>query len=298
MRKLIYLLMIFGLFILGGCNLFSGLDNEDLDGSSFDYKLEESMASGDYATVVSLIDSKIAGSTELSAIDSEVETALGNDGSVDWTSSGAIEVYYEGITDYLNDNISNPNVKEYIDLKLTLAEAQLGLSGLKMTDIISQLTKSTKSTTKATSNVTIGELIPSGLNREKLTEAITTYLISLPSAQMLSDYEINYLNAALSSAISSIHRFLEIFTEDPSADILVWKTYSPTLQSDWENERDRAILEIFSAKILLNLYGTGSGLIDQEDLNDINQNIDDILAQIYFDDLSEYNTFKATIGLD
>lgn len=86
MKKWIYLLMIFGLFILGGCNLFSGLDEEDLDGSSFDYKLEESMASGDYATVVSLIDNKIAGSSELSLIDNQVETALGNDGSVDWTS--------------------------------------------------------------------------------------------------------------------------------------------------------------------------------------------------------------------
>ena len=92
MKKWIYLLMIFGLFILGGCNLFSGLDEEDLDGSSFDYKLEESMASGDYATVVSLIDNKIAGSSELSLIDNQVETALGNDGSVDWTSLGAIEV--------------------------------------------------------------------------------------------------------------------------------------------------------------------------------------------------------------
>lgn len=298
MKKWIYLLMIFGLFILGGCNLFSGLDEEDLDGSSFDYKLEESMASGDYATVVSLIDSKIAGSTELSAIDSEVETALGNNSSVDWTSSGAIEVYYEGITDYLSDNISNPNVKEYIDLKLTLAEAQLGLSGLKMTDIISQLTKSAKSTTKATSDITIGQLIPSGLNREKLTEAITTYLISLPSAQMLEEYEINYLNAALSSAISSIHRFLEVFTEDPSAETLVWKSYNSTLQEEWNLERGRAVLEIISAKILLNLYGTGSGLIDQEDLNDINANIDDILAQIYFNTSGDYDTFKATIGLD
>ena len=215
MKKWIYLLMIFGLFILGGCNLFSGLDEEDLDGSSFDYKLEESMASGDYATVVSLIDNKIAGSSELSLIDNQVETALGNDGSVDWTSLGAIEVYYEGITDYLNNNISNPNVKEYIDLKLTLAEAQLGLSELKMTDIIAQLTEATKSTT---------------------TAAITTYLISLPSTQMLNDYEINYLNAALSSAISSIHRFLEVFTEDPSVETLVWKSYSTTLQSEWNTE--------------------------------------------------------------
>lgn len=297
MRKLIYLLMIFGLFILGGCNLFSGLDKEDLDGSSFDYKLEESMASGDYRTVVSLIDSKIAGSTELSAIDSEVKTALGNDGSIDWTSSGAIGIYYEGITDYLNDNISNPNVKEYINLKLTLAGAQLGLSNLKMTDIIAKLTEANKSTTKASSSVKIGKLIPSGLDRENLTNAINTYLISLPSVQMLSDYEINYLNAALSSAISSIHRFLEVFTEDPSAETLVWKPYSGTLQSEWNTKRDRAVLEIIAAKKLLNLYGTGSGLIDQGDLNDINANIDDILADINFTSSPGYDAFKITIGL-
>lgn len=297
MKKWIYLLMIFGLFILGGCNLFSGLDEEDLDGSSFDYKLEESMASGDYATVVSLIDNKIAGSSELSLIDNQVETALGNDSSVDWTSLGAIEVYYEGITDYLNNNISNPNVKEYIDLKLTLAEAQLGLSELKMTDIIAQLTEATKSTTKAPSTITIGKLIPAGLDRDSLTAAITTYLISLPSTQMLNDYEINYLNAALSSAISSIHRFLEVFTEDPSVETLVWKSYSTTLQSEWNTERDRAVLEIIAAKNLLNLYGVGSGVIDQGDLDDINANINSILNQIDFDNEGEYNTFRSTIGL-
>ena len=72
MKKWIYLLMIFGLFILGGCNLFSGLDEEDLDGSSFDYKLEESMASGDYATVVSLITNKIASTPELKIIDDKI----------------------------------------------------------------------------------------------------------------------------------------------------------------------------------------------------------------------------------
>ena len=264
---------------------------------SFDYKLEESMASGDYDTVVSLIDNKIAGSSELSLIDNQVETALGNDGSVDWTSSGAIEVYYEGITDYLNDNISNPNVKEYVDLKLTLAEAQLGLSGLKMTDIIAQLTEATKSTTKAPSTIKIGKLIPAGLDRDNLTAAINTYLISLPSAQMLDEYEINYLNAALSSAISSIHTFLGVFTEDPSAETLVWKSYSPTLQTEWNAKRDRAVLEIIAAQKLLNLYGTGSGLIDLEDLTDINTNIDDILGNIYFDTPEKYNTFKTTIGL-
>ena len=73
MKKWIYLLMIFGLFILGGCNLFSGLDEEDLDGSSFDYKLEESMASGDYATVVSLVTNKIASTPELKIIDDELK---------------------------------------------------------------------------------------------------------------------------------------------------------------------------------------------------------------------------------
>ena len=264
---------------------------------SFDYKLEESMASGDYDTVVSLIDNKIAGSSELSLIDNQVETALGNDGSVDWTSSGAIEVYYEGITDYLNDNISNPNVKEYVDLKLTLAEAQLGLSGLKMTDIIAQLTEATKSTTKAPSTIKIGKLIPAGLDRDNLTAAINTYLISLPSAQMLDEYEINYLNAALSSAISSIHTFLGVFTEDPSAETLVWKSYSPTLQTEWNAKKDRAVLEIIAAKKLLNLYGTGSGLIDLEDLTDINENIVDILNRINFADKDEYDTFRTAIGI-
>ena len=65
--------MIFGLFILGGCNLFSGLDEEDLDGSSFDYKLEESMASGDYNEVTKLVAEKIAGTPDLKAIDNTLK---------------------------------------------------------------------------------------------------------------------------------------------------------------------------------------------------------------------------------
>ena len=62
-------------------------------------------------------------------------------------------------------------------------------------------------------------------------------------------------------------------------------------------ERDRADLELIAAKNLLNLYGVGSGVIDQGDLDDINANINSILNQIDFDNEGEYNTFRSTIGL-
>ena len=96
MKKWIYLLMIFGLFILGGCNLFSGLDEEDLDGSSFDYKLEESMASGDYATVVSLITNKIASTPELKIIDDKLKEY-----EPDWETATTtqLEDYYDEFSD-------------------------------------------------------------------------------------------------------------------------------------------------------------------------------------------------------
>ena len=111
--------MIFGLFILGGCNLFSGLDEEDLDGSSFDYKLEESMASGDYATVVSLVTNKIASTPELKIIDDELKEY-----EPDWETATTTQLkdYYDELIIYYNTH-SSEAVDNYIELKLNEAGA-------------------------------------------------------------------------------------------------------------------------------------------------------------------------------
>ena len=54
------------------------------------------------------------------------------------------------------------------------------------------------------------------MDREYLTEAISNYIKVLPTsdvsyAKLREELENNYLNAALSSAISAVDRFIKIF---------------------------------------------------------------------------------------
>ena len=122
MKKWIYLLMIFGLFILGGCNLFSGLDEEDLDGSSFDYKLEESMASGDYGTVISLVTNKIASTPELKIIDDELKEY-----EPDWETATTTQ-----LKDYYDELII---LEPYSNIEKIQTELNLDLSNISKNQI-------------------------------------------------------------------------------------------------------------------------------------------------------------------
>ena len=233
MKKWIYLLMIFGLFILGGCNLFSGLDEEDLDGSSFDYKLEESMASGDYATVVSLVTNKIASTLELKIIDDELKEY-----EPDWETATTTQLkdYYDELIIYYNTH-SSEAVDNYIELKLNEAGANLGLAGLKMTDIVAQITNATKSTTKVVdeSAIELGELVPNGLNGVYLDKAIRAYIMGLPMDELRENLELYYLNGSLSSAISAVNRAVQIFAVDPNANEIIFKPFRYRRISNYSN---------------------------------------------------------------
>lgn len=301
MKKWIYLLMIFGLFILGGCNLFSGLDNEDLDGSSFDYKLEESMASGDYGTVVNLVANKIAGTPELKAIDDVLKGYEPDD----WTTATDTELttYYNQLKSYYASN-SSASVDYYIELKLNEAGANLGLAGLKMTDIVAQITEATKNTSKVVdeSEIDLGELVPNGLNSAYLTKAIKAYIMGLPTNEMKEKYELYYLNGALSSAISSVNRAIQIFAVDPDESEIVFKKWSNLTDADkteWNGLVSSTKMELTVAKELLELYiNSSSEAINSEDANEIETKITTLIGTIkVFSVESDYTAFTSATGI-
>lgn len=301
MKKWIYLLMIFGLFILGGCNLFSGLDEEDLDGSSFDYKLEESMASGDYATVVSLITNKIASTPELKIIDDKLKEY-----EPDWETATTtqLEDYYDELINYYNTH-SSEAVDNYIELKLNEAGANLGLAGLKMTDIVAQITNATKSTTKVVdeSAIELGELVPNGLNGVYLDKAIRAYIMGLPMDELRENLELYYLNGSLSSAISAVNRAVQIFAVDPNANEIIFKQWSNLTSDDIDNWNDLVStikMELTVAQRLLNLYiSSSSETIDSEDANEINGKITTLIGTIQaFDSETKYTNFTNAVGIE
>ena len=301
MKKWIYLLMIFGLFILGGCNLFSGLDEEDLDGSSFDYKLEESMASGDYNEVTKLVAEKIAGTPDLKAIDNTLKVYEPDDWST--ATFDELEDYYEELKSYYASN-SNESVEYYIELKLNEAGANLGLAGLKMTDIVAQITEATKTTSKVAdeSEIELGELVPNGLNSDYLTKAIKAYIMGLPANEVKEKYELYYLNGALSSAISSINRAIQIFAVDPNESEIVFKKWSNLINEDkteWNGLVSSTKMELTVAKELLQLYiNSNSEAIDSEDANEIEAKITTLIGTIKTFSLeSDYTAFTSAAGI-
>lgn len=300
MKKSIYLLMIFGLFILGGCNLFSGMDKEDLDGSSFDYKLEESMASGDYSEVTKLVTEKIASTPELKAIDDVLKGYEPDD----WTTATDTELnaYYNQLKTYYS-NTSGSSVDYYVELKLNEAGAYLGLAGLKMTDIVAQITNATKSTTKSTNNpIELGELVPSGLNMEYLTEAIHAYVMGLPANEFKEKFELYYLNGALSSAINAVNGAIQIFAVDPDSNEIVFKKWSNLTsedKNDWSNLVSTTKIELTVAQELLNLYINSSAeTIDSDDANEINSKITTLIGTIKeFTVESDYTAFTSAASI-
>lgn len=293
MKRKMYILLIMGLLVFSGCNLFKGLDKETLDGNSFDFKVEESMASGDYSVVVNLVTDKINNTPELKAIDNAI-LALAKPS----TSTTAIETYYTALTDNIVGYSTTPAVKQFVDLKLTQAEAEAGLAGLKMTDIVANLKKVTTSSNTISKSIVaeinIADLIPKGLNTTNLSNAVNSYMSGLPRGTVVDELRLKYLNGVLTLSISALHRFLVIF-DDPATEAIDFLLYTADRQSSWNTYKAQAKLEVIAAQKYLNQYGTASGLISSDDLTKINTNLTAVLADIDFSDAAGYDRLKAAV---
>ena len=173
-----------------------------------------------------------------------------------------------------------------------------------MTDIVAQITNATKSTTKVVdeSAIELGELVPNGLNSDYLTKAIKAYIMGLPANEVKEKYELYYLNGALSSAISSINRAIQIFAVDPNESEIVFKKWSNLINEDkteWNGLVSSTKMELTVAKELLQLYiNSNSEAIDLEDANEIEAKITTLIGTIKTFSLeSDYTAFTSAAGI-
>lgn len=319
MKRKVYILMFMAVLLFTGCNLFKGLDKEDLNSpEAFEFKLDDAMANGDYTVIVGLIDEKIAGNVALKAVDDAIGVNFTSIASItSATTTTEIAIILDNLAAYLNTEITKPEVKEYVDLKVTQAEAYLGQSGLKMTDIIASLSSSTSSNkvaslTKSVQNnktagkITVGDLSPAGLNREKLSDAVKSYLAGLPTTSgaafnvLKDEYKLGYLNAALSSAISAINRVIYVYKIEGSNNLVSSSTAITQAYKDkWDDEIGFVKLDLKVALLYLKLYGTASGLLSAEDLNKLDADFDSLLNDKLkaFTTEQEYLDFTSGAGL-
>lgn len=325
-KRVVYIMMFLLALLLSGCNLFKGLDKEDLNApGAFEFKLDDAMANGDYTVVVGLIDNKIAGTPKLKAVDDAIGVKFDDIKNIDSsTSIAAIEAILQELTSYLNSNISKPEVKEYINLKVNQAEAQLGQSGLKMTDIIANITKSTSNSqgnlsrsisknSNSGNDFSIADLVPSELDSEKLQGAIDSYLKSLPTEEgaafnaIKNDKQLAYLNAALSSAINAINRFINVFKIPDSNPVAVVSsgaaftdenTMSDIYSTEWNKHLPRIKAELKVALLYVNLYSkTGNSLITEEDRTKLNNDFSELIQKLDNFNKTNYDEFKTKAGL-
>lgn len=321
-KRVVYIMMFLVALLLGGCNLFSGLDKEDLDApGAFEFKLDDAMANGEYTVVVGLIDSKIASSSELTALNNGIGNLFTELDSFTSTSSITdIAIAVQDITDYLDTNINNPStaeaVKDLIGLKLQQAEANSGEAGLKLTDIIAELSESTSpsigsiaSSLKISSNsrINLGDVIPANLISEKLEAASKNYSSVLPISTgaafdfLTGKYGTDeYLNASLAHIVCFTYDFIGIFSTNGNINGLVTSGAIDfeTRKSNWNsNMLAWGRYHLKSAQSYLNMYvnANPNGLIKKTDLDKLNENMDDILQKIEITN-ANYDNFVSTAG--
>lgn len=74
-KRVVYIMMFLVALLLGGCNLFKGLDKEDLNApGAFEAKIDDALSSGNYTVAVELLEKKIE--TEYKDIDNSLGASL------------------------------------------------------------------------------------------------------------------------------------------------------------------------------------------------------------------------------
>ncbi len=319
-KRVVYIMMFLVALLLGGCNLFSGLDKEDLDApGAFEAKIDDALASGNYVVAVELLEKKIA--TEYKDIDNSLGASLPTEETI-VSSPSAIVTYVETLQTYLTSNISNPKVQEYVELKIDLAKANLGKSNIDILKIANQikdsggsgdinnsfarLNKVTASDTSVSRAISIKDISVDNINEEYLYAAITDYFGSLVITEtefdkyMKEDHSQAYLNAILSSAVSVIKRFESVY-KDENGNIKTYTNVSDEAWTsdlkEWKKQMPFVKAELQFLIDLLTVAGVDLGVIDADDLNTLKTDSVELLLKVkVFDTIDDYNQFKTKAG--
>ncbi len=273
MKKLLINLAVIVFLFLGGCNAFSSLDKEKMDSQTFDYKLEESMNSGDYGTAISLINNKLS-SGEFSSVSSLNSTSL----------TSLVEA-------------GNATALEYVKLNLILGEANLGLGNLKLSNIISEITESTKTSpnilksgtlksTSSSSSLALWDFYPENFDSVYLKNAVDIFLKVLPTTtagynKLKTEYKRYYITGILINAIYVVDIVYNSFG-DGNRGFLTYGAFTSSTEKTtyWSNNKESVKTVLDEALLLINLYGTDEGLVKEEDLNKIKDSVNNIKSKI------------------
>lgn len=318
MKKNIYVLLFLVSILLTGCNLFKGLDKEDLSSpEAFNFKIDDAIAKGEYSVAVGLIEDKIQGNAALKAVNTGVGAKFTLIDSRNSTTAAISDL--QAISDFLNSNITDSSTREateeYIALKLTQAEAYSGEAKLKLTDIIAELTKSTSPNVgkvamlyRSSSNarLSLGDVIPANLIREKLEAATKAYGSAVPVSTgaafdfLTREYKQQpFLNAALINIVCFVNDFIYIFSTNGTIDGLVTSGDSTfTARKDEWNGLAWPKMHLLAAQAFLNAYvaANPNGLIKQTDIQALNNNMNNILTYVQIT-TGNYDTFISTAGI-
>lgn len=287
MKKFNIAVLIIATMFLSACNLFEKLDKKESSRDVQEFEMTEAMNSGDYSTVVALVQDIINSDAGLKAIDTEISSK---------TTDAEIQTY-------LNTNYSDAVVQDYIELKTTEAEALLGQSGAKLSDILVEITNYQNTTANVVSaniqasveggtadKISIKDIIPTGVISAKLEDAAEAYLKTLPrdsaAYQALEDeFSGEYLSGALTLAIEAVNRALNLVAVYDEAEdkyvAIPFETFDANVtEEEWIAAAKDIVGQLSAAVEILVEYALSNDLIDQKDVDKIENDANAIKEQV------------------
>ncbi len=291
MRKINLLVILVALTLLSACNVFEKLDKKSESRDVQEFEISEKMNSGDYSGVVSLVTTIINNDPTLKAIQNQSD-----------------------IQSYLVANYSDATVQDYINLKTLEAEARLGLSNVKLSDILSEITKYTTPNqvsgnivaNTTSTELQIKDIIPPNVDTVQLALAVKAYVMGLPVdnkayVALKDTFEQDYLSGALAIVLGTVNSALDLTATFENDDYtkITWADFQANHLTNWNNNAEAFNNNMTLALDILTIFAANSGAVSQEDIDKVKKDASAILATIKpFENETDFNNFLTAVGLN
>ncbi len=288
MKKINFLVILLALTVLSACNVFEKLDKKSGSRDVKEFEITEKMNSGDYGGVVTIVKDIINNSPDLKIIENQ-----------------------SNIQSYLVANYKDPVVQDYINLKTLEAEARLGLSNVKLSDILTEITNNTTSFNQVGANtgqkeLQIKDIIPPDVNTEQLSLAVKAYVMALPVDNTVylalkNTFEQDYLSGALAITIGTINSALELTStfENDNYTKLTWNDFQDKHLATWNENVSTFKSNIELSLEMLTIIATNTNVVSKEDIDKVQSDAKAILATIKpFGNEIEFTAFIDAVGLN
>ncbi len=288
MKKINFLVILLALTVLSACNVFEKLDKKSGSRDVKEFEITEKMNSGDYGGVVTIVKDIINNSPDLKIIENQ-----------------------SNIQSYLVANYKDPVVQDYINLKTLEAEARLGLSNVKLSDILTEITNNTTSFNQVGANtgqkeLQIKDIIPPDVNTEQLSLAVKAYVMALPVDNtaylaLKNTFEQDYLSGALAITIGTINSALELTStfENDNYTKLTWNDFQDKHSATWNENVSTFKSNIELSLDMLTIIATNTNVVSKEDIDKVQSDAKAILTTIKpFGNEIEFTAFIDAVGLN